>query len=204
MTEELDVPFMLTGSFALGYYGTPRMTRDLDFVVAPMEGQVDALVSAFSTDFYIDGDAARSAIKLQRMFNLMHLDSAIKVVLIVRKNSEYRNAEFERRKSVEFAGISTWITSREDLILSKLVWARDTGSEMQLRDVRTLIDESVDWLYLKDWAAKLGVAGNWMRSPSERYLPRNGQNGRRALQAHDAGSAHENRLLDVRDGASHH
>jgi hypothetical protein len=29
---------------------------------------------------------------------------------------------------------------------------------MQLRDVRTLIDESVDWSYLKDWAAKLGVA----------------------------------------------
>ena len=70
----------------------------------------------------------------------------------------YRQAEFERRKSVEFAGISTWITSREDLILSKLVWANDSGSEMQLRDVRTLIDESVDWLYLKDWAAKLGVA----------------------------------------------
>ena len=58
---------------------------------------------------------------------------------------------------MEFAGISTWITSREDLILSKLVWARDTGSEMQLRDVRTLIDEPVDWLYLKDWASKLGV-----------------------------------------------
>jgi DNA-binding LytR/AlgR family response regulator len=74
MTEELDVlriiserlraadvPFMLTGSFALGYYGKPRMTRDLDFVVAPMERHVDALVSAFSTDFYIDEDAARSA-----------------------------------------------------------------------------------------------------------------------------------------------
>jgi hypothetical protein len=71
MTEELDVlriiserlraadvPFMLTGSFALGYYGKPRMTRDLDFVVALMERHVDALVSAFSTDFYIDGDAA--------------------------------------------------------------------------------------------------------------------------------------------------
>jgi hypothetical protein len=78
--------------------------------------------------------------------------------LIIRKDSEYRHAEFERRKSVAFAGISTWITSREDLILSKLIWARDTGSEMQLRDVRTLIDESVDWLYLRDWAAKLGIA----------------------------------------------
>ena len=128
-----DVPFMLTGSFALGYYGKPRMTRDLDFVVALMERHSDALVSAFSTDFYIDEDAMRSAIKSQRMFNLMHLDSAIKVDLIVRKNSEYRHAEFERRQLVEFAGISTWIASREDLILSKLVWARDTDSEMQLR-----------------------------------------------------------------------
>src|SRR5258707_12126508 len=171
MTEEPDVlriingrvrascvPFMFACSFALGYYGKPRMTRDLDFVVALMERHVDTLVSAFSTDFYIDEDAASSAIKSQRMFNLMHLDSAIKVDLIVRKNSEYRHAEFERRKSVEFAGISTWITSREDLILSKLVWARDTDSEMQLRDVCTLIDESVDWPYLKDWAAKLGIA----------------------------------------------
>jgi len=140
MTEELDVlriisellraadvPFMLTGSFALGYYGKPRMTRDPDFVVALMERHVDALVSAFSTDFYIDEDEARSAIKSQRMFNLMHLDSAIKVDLIVRKNSDYRQTEFERRKLVEFAGISTWITSREDLILSKLVWANDSG-----------------------------------------------------------------------------
>ena len=109
-------------------------------------------------DFYIDEVDARSAIQSQRMFKLMHLDSAIKVDLIVRKNSEYRHAEFERRKSVEFAGISTWITSREDLILSKLVWSRDTDSEMQLRDVRALIDESVDWRYLNDWAAKLGVA----------------------------------------------
>lgn len=71
--------------------------------------------------------------------------------------SEYRHAEFERRKSVEFAGISTWITSREDLILSKLVWARD-GLGDATAGRSQLIDESVDWLYLKDWAAKLGVA----------------------------------------------
>jgi hypothetical protein len=74
----------------------PRMTRDLGFVVALMERHVDALVSVFSTDFYVDKDAARSAIKARRMFNLMHLDSAIKVDLIVRK--EYRLAEFERTR----------------------------------------------------------------------------------------------------------
>ena len=55
-------------------------------------------------------------------------------------------------------GISTWYASREDLILSKLVCARDTVSGDATADVRTLIDESVDWPCLKDWAAKLGVA----------------------------------------------
>ena len=170
MTEELDVlriigerldasriPFMLTGSFALGYYGKPRMTRDIDFVVALMDQHVPALMQAFSADFYIDEEDARSAIKSQRMFNLMHLGSGIKVDLIVRKDSEYRRVEFARRKSVNLAGIATWITAREDLILSKLVWARDSDSELQKRDVRTLLDEPVDWPYLREWAPKLGV-----------------------------------------------
>ncbi|HEV2271974.1 MAG TPA: DUF6036 family nucleotidyltransferase [Steroidobacteraceae bacterium] len=170
MSEELDVlkiiserleaahtPFMLTGSFALGYYGKPRMTRDLDFVVALLEQHVARLVEAFSPDFYIDEDEARSAIKTQRMFNLMHLSSGIKVDLIVRKDSEYRQHEFARRKPVDLAGVPTWITSREDLILSKLVWARDANSDLQKRDVHSLLDESVDWPYLKQWAPKLGI-----------------------------------------------
>lgn len=155
--KSASIPFMLTGSFALGYYGKPRMTRDLDFVVALIVQQVEKLVAAFSEDFYIDEDAARSAIKSQRMFNLMHYASGIKVDLIVRKDSEYRHVEFERRKPVELAGVSTWITSREDLILSKLVWAREANSELQKRDVRTLLDDSVDRPYLREWAAKLGV-----------------------------------------------
>ena len=171
MTEELDVlriigerldashvPFMLTGSFALGYYGKPRMTRDLDFVVALMEQHVDTLVKAFLPDFYIDENSVRSAVRSQRMFNLMHLGSGIKVDLIVRKDSEYREMEFARRQAVELAGVSTWITSREDLILSKLVWARDSGSELQKRDVCTLLDDSVDWDYPREWAPKLDVS----------------------------------------------
>jgi hypothetical protein len=170
MTDELDVlriigerlksagvSYMLTGSFALGYYGQPRMTRDLDFVVALLLQQVDKLVSAFSQDFYIDEDDARTAVKSQRMFNLMHYASGVKVDLIVRKDSQYRQVEFERRKPVELAGVSTWITSREDLILSKLIWARDANSELQKRDVRSLLHESLDWPYLQEWAAKLGI-----------------------------------------------
>jgi hypothetical protein len=170
MTTELDVlglvsdrlsarglPFMLTGSFALAYYATPRMTRDLDIVVALNESEVDALVAAFESDFYIDSDAARTAILLERMFNLMHLESGVKVDFIVRKTSEYRQVEFARRQQVAIAGIRTWIVSCEDLILSKLVWALESNSELQRRDIHQLLAEAIDLDYIRKWAPQLGV-----------------------------------------------
>jgi hypothetical protein len=150
MTTELDVlglvsdrlsassvPFMLTGSFALAYYATPRMTRDLDIVVALSERDVETLVAAFASDFYIDADAVRTAILSERMFNLMHLESGVKVDLIVRKSAEFRQVEFARRQPVAIAGIRTWIVSCGDLILSKLVWALQSNSELQRRDIRS-------------------------------------------------------------------
>ncbi len=159
--EGSGIAFMLTGSFALTYYATPRMTRDLDFVVACEESDVARLVSIFSPDFYVDEDAARSAVRLLRLFNLMHLKSGMKVDMIVRKDSEYRILEFERRQRVQMGSVQTWIASREDLIVSKLVWARDSGSELQLRDVRALISTTMDTQYVTDWANRLGVGDLW-------------------------------------------
>lgn len=156
--EAAQLPFMLTGSFAMAYYGKPRMTRDLDLVVSLGEDDVASIVAALSPDFYIDADSVRSAVISQRLFNLMHYATSIKVDLIVRKSSEYRQVEFARRQPVQMNGVSTWIVSREDLILSKLVWAKDSGSELQRRDVRTLGDKSMDRAYLDRWAARLGVA----------------------------------------------
>lgn len=77
--------------------------------------------------------------------------------LIVRKDSAYRQAEFARRKSVDLGGVRTGMVSREDLILSKLLWARDAKSELQMRDVQALLEDSVDQAYLSEWVLKLGV-----------------------------------------------
>ena len=133
------------------------MTRDLDIVVALQESDVNPLVKTLSPDFYVDADAAKIAVRSERLFNLLHMQSGVKVDLIVRKSSEYRRLEFERRAAVRVAGVRTWIVSREDLVLSKLVWARDAGSELQMRDVRALLDGPVDRDYLRSWAQALGV-----------------------------------------------
>jgi hypothetical protein len=161
----IQIQFMLTGSFALAFYATPRMTRDLDLVVGLGGRDVPRVIEAFSDEFYLDPDDAHAAVESLRMFNLMHLQSGIKVDFIVRKDSEYRKIEFDRRRAVRFAGIDTWIVSREDLILSKLLWSQAFSSEMQRRDVAALIDTSLDREYLRKWAGSLGVS-----SDLDRYL----------------------------------
>ncbi len=47
-------------------------------------------MAAFAADFYIDADTARAAVLAERMFNLMHLESGVKVDFIVRKSTEFR------------------------------------------------------------------------------------------------------------------
>jgi hypothetical protein len=156
--ERLDIPFMLTGSYAMAYYETPRMTRDLDLVVAMRAADVDGLVAAFAPDFYVDAEAVRAAVSSERLFNMMHLASGIKLDMIIRKSTPYRELEFSRRVPGVLGGVSTWLVSREDLVLSKLVWAKDTGSELQMRDVRALLSDTVDREYLNNWGAIVGVS----------------------------------------------
>ena len=170
MTSELDVlklvtlrldvarlDYMLTGSFAMAYYATPRMTRDLDLVIALGVNDVPRLTQQFASDFFVDVEAVRAAALVPGFFNVMHLQSGIKVDFIVRKDAPYRKVEFERRRRVQFGGFDCCIVSREDLILSKLVWSLETRSELQHRDVRALLDETADWPYLRRWAIELGV-----------------------------------------------
>lgn len=155
--ERLETPYMLTGSIAMNYYATPRMTRDIDVVVLIGKEDIQGLMSVFGTDYYISKAALKEAIQSESLFNLIHIESVIKVDCIVRKSTEYRKIEFERRQKIALEGFSTYIVSKEDLILSKLVWAKSSHSEMQLRDVANLLMSGYDIGYIEFWADKLGV-----------------------------------------------
>jgi hypothetical protein len=94
------------------------------------------------------------------MFNIVHKDWVLKADFIVRKNEVYREAEFARKRIVTIDGASIFIVAPEDLILSKLVWAKQSESTLQLKDVKQLLQEltDIDWNYLTTWAATLGIA----------------------------------------------
>lgn len=120
---------MLTGSMAMNYHAQPRMTRAIDLVVALSAADADTVVRTFTGDYYVSPVAVADSIAQQSLFNLIHEESVIKVDCIVRKDSPYRRTEFERRERIRILDFSTWIASKEDLILSKLEWARDSASE---------------------------------------------------------------------------
>lgn len=74
---------------------------------------------------------------------------------MVRKNEEYRMVEFARRQQHEISGTKIWVASKEDLILSKLDWARESQSPRQIEDVKNLLSTDYDKEYLNQWAKKL-------------------------------------------------
>ena len=155
--EEAEFDYMLTGSMALNHYAQPRMTRDIDMVIALVLRDLENLPSIFGSEFYFNPEAAREAILNQSCFNVIHQESLIKIDFMIRKREDYRLAEFARRRRIEIAGRSLWIVSKEDLILSKLDWARQSQSERQLSDVENLLATEADMEYLKTWSQKLNL-----------------------------------------------
>jgi len=154
------IPYMLTGSLAMAVYAVPRMTRDIDVVVELEPKDVKRFSSLFSGDCYVDENMVRDAISSRTMFNVIHNQWIVKADFIVRKDDPYHEGEFTRRNHIDIEGTRVAIVAPEDLILSKLVWAKESQSELQTRDVGQLIRgvKDLDWQYLERWAGTLRVA----------------------------------------------
>jgi hypothetical protein len=166
VSQRLDhagIAYMLTGSMAMNYYAQPRMTRDIDMVVELAAADANKIIDLFRPDYYVSEEAVRDSISAESTFNLIHNESVIKVDCIVRKNTPYRRAEFERRKQIQIDNFSTWIATKEDLIISKLFWARDSGSEVQMRDVKNLIATGCDVAYIEKWTREIGLDMLWQK-----------------------------------------
>ena len=162
--EELDIPYMLSGSVASSFYAQPRMTRDIDIVIELAAEQIPKITEEFSADFYIDENDVDKAVQLQSMFNIIHYQAVVKIDFIVRKDSPYRQLEFERRVKKMIADFALWVVSPEDLIISKLFWAKDSKSELQLNDVSSIVKyqaEKLDWDYIEYWVKELGLGQIW-------------------------------------------
>ena len=157
--EKAGIPYMITGSVASNFYAVPRMTRDVDIVIQIKKEDAGRMTEIFKQDFYVDRDSIEEAVEKRGMFNIIHNQYVFKVDFIIRKDSPYRELEFQRRRKTEVEGVPMWVVTPEDLILSKLFWAKDSLSELQLGDVRNLLEApgGLDQRYLEKWVRELGL-----------------------------------------------
>ena len=157
--EAEGIPYMLTGSVVSSMYGEPRSTLDLDVVIDPAPAALDALLDRITAlGLYVDHAAAAAALDERGQFNA--LAGTDKVDFVIRKDTPFGRAEFDRRRRASLEELTPFVVSPEDLLLVKLVWAVDTGSERQLRDVEAIlaVSDDLDLGYVSGWAERLGIA----------------------------------------------
>lgn len=159
--EQLDIPYMLVGSFASNYWGRPRFTHDADMIVEIAANKAASLALALETDFYAPSFAIEEAIARRSHFNVIHLEQSFKVDFWVRRDEPYAREDFQRRQRVTMFGHPVWVSSPEDVILNKLRWYKISPVlDRQLQDaleVYEIQEPDLDQAYLDRWAARLEV-----------------------------------------------
>jgi hypothetical protein len=166
--REFGIPFMITGSFASNIHGIPRATQDVDLVIDPDPLSLDRFISGLGPEFYSSPETAREALQTEGMFNVLHVETGLKVDFIIRKSRMFSKTEFSRRERASFLGDDQWFATAEDVILAKLEWAKMGESERQFQDalnVAKVQGAGLDINYLKMWAGVLGV-----QDPLDRLL----------------------------------
>ena len=163
--ESAEVPYMLTGSLASSLHGVPRATHDVDFVVAPTREQLRLLLERFKRmGLYVSTEAAIAALARKTDFNVIDFEGGGKVDLVIKKDRPFSDAEFNRRRKVDFDGLSMSVATAEDIVIAKLEWAKIGGSDRQIDDVAGILrvqKEALDSGYIEQWVGSLGLEEQW-------------------------------------------
>lgn len=148
-TQPLEVAglgYFVTGSVASMIYGEPRLTLDVDIILTLSQADLKKFIAAFPEEaFYIPPlEVLRiEAARPQRgHFNLLHHDSGYKADIYLAGSDPLHAWAFERRRRIDFDGTPIWFAPPEYVIIRKLQFYREGGSEKHLRDIRAMLDHT--------------------------------------------------------------
>ena len=158
--NKVAVAYMLTGSMASNYWGIPRTTHDLDFVIQLPRETIPAMTAAFAGDFLLQPSAIEAAYSHPCQFNAIDQRSALKVDFWMLRDDRFEQTMFARRLAIELFGTPAWIATAEDVILHKLYWNQLGPSDRQLGDAAGIVavqKDELDLSHLRQWASRLNV-----------------------------------------------
>jgi hypothetical protein len=163
--ERLGIRYVTVGSLATIVYGEARFTNDIDVVIDLELGEVDDFCASFpGPEYYLSRTAAEDAVRNRRQFSIIHTTSGLKVDCILTAN-EFDRAELDRgiRKEIN-GGSKPLFAAPEDVILKKMEYFREGGSDKHLRDIAGVLmisGDLVDRSYIRAQAETSGTSEIW-------------------------------------------
>jgi hypothetical protein len=164
--DRLSIPYYIGGSIASSAYGIARATMDADIVADLVHAQVASFVAQLRAEYYVDEQTVSRAVSDASSFNLIHLGTMMKIDVFIQRKDPYHKSAMERRLTERLVeddqDSAFFVSSPEDVILSKLCWYETGGrvSERQWLDILGVIKVQSDSLnreYLIKWSNVLGV-----------------------------------------------
>ena len=173
--ERLGIAYAISGSMASSTYGTVRFTEDADIAVEPFDERAGEFFELLKGSYYLSMDAMREALKRRGSFNVIHLESAFKIDVFVNGDRAYDKQVLSRRRMKKLSDSparSFSLVSPEDIVLLKLQWFQTGGrsSHRQWNDVLGVLGiqtDTLDFAYLRKWAAELGIGDLLEKAVSE-------------------------------------
>jgi hypothetical protein len=165
--DALGARYVIVGSMASTAYGEPRLTNDIDVVVDLRPSHVNAFCEAFAApDYYLSRPAVESAISKKFQFNILHPASGMKVDCIIPSVGEHDRLQLGRGRAITRSdgNYTVVFASPEDVIIKKMEYYREGGSEKHLRDITGVLKmqgDKIDRPYILYWAQKLQLIPVW-------------------------------------------
>ena len=166
-----SIRYLVTGSVAAMAYGEPRLTNDIDLILEIRPADIPSLVEAFPESHYylppvevLQTEQARS---LRGHFNIFHLETMLKADIYLAGSDPLHHRAFQKQVKMDIDGTPVSFAPPEYVILRKLEFFREGGSEKHLRDIASILNESgneIDKSYLNDQVQLRGLSDAWQKA----------------------------------------
>ena len=169
--NQLGARYLVSGSVAAILYGEPRLTNDLDIIIFLNSDAIRRLREVFpDPEFDVppqDVVALEVAREQRGHFNIIHPATSLKVDCYTAGRDELHAWAFRAARQAQFKGEPLVLAPPEYVIVRKLEYFREGGSEKHLRDIRGILKVSgaqLDRAALNEWIARRGLQAEWDRA----------------------------------------
>jgi hypothetical protein len=167
----LGAPYMVSGSIAAMLYGEPRLTNDVDIIVFLTAKTVSELTRSFSSEDFYCPPAEVIALETFRPTrghaNIIHIPSGYKADLYVSTEDPLHVWGMSRARSLRVGDEMVRVAPPEYVIVRKLEFYREGGSEKHIRDIRSMLKVSkglLDPEQLEKLIEERGLEDAWAKA----------------------------------------